>query len=99
MNAHEFIDERDKEQGKAWSNCREGLVSALREYASMKLQEVQNDPDIYSIYMGQLVDRLSDMYHKDCLAVAKICDEVLDRSGGLLQKVRDHHQKIYRSTF
>lgn len=93
MNAYEFIEERDKEKGKAWSNCPDGLAEALREYASMKLQESSNN--LYSIPMDQLIDRLSNMYHKDCLAIASLCDEVLDHSGGLLGKVRKHHEKIY----
>jgi len=44
---------------------------------------------------NKLIDRLSDMYHTDCLAVADCCDKVLDRSGALLGEVRERHNKIY----
>ena len=44
---------------------------------------------------NKLIDRLSDMYHTDCLAVADCCDKVLDRSGALLGEVRERHSKIY----
>jgi hypothetical protein len=44
---------------------------------------------------SKLIDRLSDMYHTDCLAVADCCDKVLDRSGALLGEVRERHSKIY----
>lgn len=49
----------------------------------------------YLIPYDTLVERLSKMYHTDCLATAKCCDEVLDRSGALLGKVRSHHSKTY----
>lgn len=44
---------------------------------------------------NKLIDRLSDMYHTDCLAVADCCDKVLDRSGAILCEVRERHSKIY----
>lgn len=35
-----------------------------------------------------LIDRLAELYKTDSFSVAKVCDEVLDRSGALLGKVR-----------
>lgn len=49
----------------------------------------------YVMSRSKLLDRLSDMYHTDCLAIAKCCDKVLDRSGALLGEVRTRHSKIY----
>ena len=49
----------------------------------------------YKIDYNKLLDRLSDLYHTDCLAVADVCDKALDRSGKLLGDVRTRHQNIY----
>ena len=43
----------------------------------------------YSIKRVTLIDRLAELYKTDCLTVAKVCDEVLDRSGALLGEVRE----------
>jgi len=51
--------------------------------------------EIFVMSRNKLIDRLSDMYHTDCLAVADCCDKVLDRSGALLGEVRERHSKIY----
>lgn len=41
----------------------------------------------------ELVSRLASVYNKDMLTVATICDEVLDRTGGLLGDVREAARK------
>ena len=40
------------------------------------------------------IDRLAELYKTDYIAVAKICDEALDRSGALLGEVRSRHMKL-----
>jgi len=54
--------------------------------------------ETYSMKMDTLLERLADMYHTDCLAVADCCDKVLDRSGALLGYVRERHSKIYNES-
>lgn len=55
--------------------------------------------DTFTMTMDDLIDRLADMYRTDCLAVAKCCDEVLDRSGALLGYVRErHYEKQYKTS-
>jgi len=50
--------------------------------------------ETFTMSMDKLIDRLADLYHTDCLAAAKCCDEVLDRSGALLGYVRERHSKL-----
>ena len=47
-----------------------------------------SEPKIYSLLESTLVDRLTDLYLKAPAAVAKCCDEALDKSGSLLGEVR-----------
>jgi len=49
-------------------------------------------PAVYSIMRVHLIERLAELYKTDSLAAAKICDEVLDRSGALLGEVRIYHR-------
>jgi hypothetical protein len=51
-------------------------------------------PEVYSIMKVHLTDRLAELYKTDCVAVGKVCDEVLDRSGALLGEVRTRHMKL-----
>ena len=50
--------------------------------------------ETFNMSMDKLIDRLAALYHFDCVAVAKCCDEVLDRSGALLGYVRERHSKL-----
>ena len=51
-------------------------------------------PAVYSILRCHLIERLTEMYKTDNVAVAKVCDEVLDRSGALLGEVRTLHRRL-----
>ena len=51
-------------------------------------------PTVYSVWRVELVDRLAELYETDYVAVAKVCDEVLDRSGALLGEVRTRHSAL-----
>ena len=41
-----------------------------------------------------LAKKLATLYVDDYVGIAKLCDETIDRSGGLLQLVRDEAAKI-----
>ena len=57
------------------------VLVALEEKDGLILKtEIQNET---------VFNRLVELYKTDYVSVAKICDEVLDRSGGLLGKIRD----------
>ena len=51
-------------------------------------------PAVYSILRCHLIERLTELYKIDNVAVAKVCDEALDRSGALLGEVRTLHRKV-----
>jgi hypothetical protein len=51
-------------------------------------------PAVYSIMRVHLVDRLAKLYKTDYVAVAKVCDEALDKSGALLGEVRTRHSEL-----
>jgi len=51
-------------------------------------------PTVYSMFRIELVDRLAELYKTDYVAVAKVCDEALDKSGALLGEVRTRHSEL-----
>jgi len=51
-------------------------------------------PTVYSMFRVELVDRLAELYKTDYVAVAKVCDEALDKSGALLGEVRTRHMEL-----
>jgi hypothetical protein len=55
---------------------------------------VVENPIVYSMFRIELVDRLAELYKTDYVAVAKVCDEALDRSGALLGEVRARHREL-----
>lgn len=55
------------------------IATALREAEQRGMRRAQD----------RLIDGLAAVYREDCILVARLCDEHLDRSGALLGKVRN----------
>lgn len=66
---------------------REWARIAIETY----LREVRNRR---SWTEAELIPILAAMYRMDYAAIGRLCDEYLDRSGGLLGKVRDQARQI-----
>lgn len=78
-----------------FKNSHVGTMLILNELSALKsqLKEQEVSDDIKIAKSKDIFNRLVEIYHTGDYAekakIARICDEVLDRSGVLLGKVRD----------